>query len=97
MRCNVRLAPLPAVSSLVRLKAAWSTAVRLTAAMALVSCSAPADLPLPTRPALVESLDGLDHEGTSLRPKLTVSQVALLAVRNTPDLRAARAQHDVAP
>ena len=96
MRCNVRLAPLPAVSSLVRLKAAWSTAVRLTAAMALVSCSAPADLPLPTRPALVESLDGLDHEGTSLRPKLTVSQVALLAVRNNPDLRAARAQRGVA-
>ena len=65
--------------------------------MTVASCSAPADLPLPTRPALVESLDGLDHEGMSLRPKLTVSQAALLAVRNNRDLQAARAQHDVAP
>ena len=62
----------------------------------MASCSTPADLPLPTRPTLVESLDGLDHDGTSLRPKLTVSQVALLAVRNNPDLRAARAQRGVA-
>ena len=64
--------------------------------MTVASCSTPADLPLPTRPTLVESLDGLDHDGTSLRPKLTVSQVALLAVRNNPDLRAARAQRGVA-
>jgi hypothetical protein len=65
--------------------------------MTVASCSAPADLPLPTRLALVGSLDGLDHEGMSLRPKLTVSQAALLAVRNNRDLQAARAQHDVAP
>jgi outer membrane protein TolC len=48
------------------------------------------------RPALSDSLDGLQHDGMKLPARLTVSQVALLAVRNNPDLRAARAQHGVA-
>jgi len=64
--------------------------------LTLASCAAPADLPLPTRPALSDSLDSLNHEGMPLQPQLTVLQVALLAVRNNPDLRATRAQHGLA-
>src|SRR3978361_189305 len=86
MRCCVRFVSQPVVPT-----AAW-----IAAALTLASCSAPADLPLPTRPRLCAVLDGLDREGISLQPRLTVSQVALLAVRNNPDLRAARAQHGVA-
>jgi outer membrane protein TolC len=86
MRCHLRSVPFPVVPS----------AVCIIAIFGLASCAAPADLPLPTRPALSDSLDGLHHEGLVLRPRLTVSQVALLAVRNNPDLQATRAQHGVA-
>ena len=68
----------------------------LAATLLLASCAAPADLPLSSRAALSDSLDGLSHDGLSLQSKLTVSQVALLAVRNNPDLQATRAQHGVA-
>jgi outer membrane protein TolC len=57
--------------------------------LALAACGAPADLPLPTEPSLAGSL----HRDGS---PLTVTQVALLAVQNNPDLRAVRAQHGVA-
>jgi outer membrane protein TolC len=73
-----------------------STVALIAVALTVASCAAPADLPLPTRPALSDSLDGLTQNGMSLQPRLTVSQVALLAVRNNPDLQATRAQHGVA-
>jgi outer membrane protein TolC len=62
----------------------------------LAACAAPADLPLPAGPDLATSLSALQHGGIDVRSPLTVSEVALLAVRNDPDLRAARAQHGVA-
>ncbi|HEY4043727.1 MAG TPA: TolC family protein [Rhodopila sp.] len=65
-------------------------------ALVLAACSAPADLPLPTSPELAGNLADLHHEGIDPASPLTVSQVALLAVRNNPELRAVRAQHGVA-
>jgi outer membrane protein TolC len=64
--------------------------------LVLAACGAPADLPLPAKPGLADSVAGLRHDGINVESPLTVSQVALLAVWNNPDLRAARAQHDVA-
>jgi outer membrane protein TolC len=81
---------------ILRQSAPWLTAARIAVALTVTSCSVPADLPLPTRPALSDSLDGLAQDGISPQSRLTVSQIALLAVRNNPDLRATRAQHGVA-
>jgi outer membrane protein TolC len=64
--------------------------------LGLVACTMPADLPLPARPGLIDNLAALNHGEQSLPPRLTVSQVALLALRNNPDLLAIRAQHGVA-
>jgi outer membrane protein TolC len=64
--------------------------------LALGACAAPADLMLPTKPNLAESVAGLRHDGIDIASPLTVSQVARLAVRNNLDLVAVRAQHDVA-
>jgi outer membrane protein TolC len=64
--------------------------------LSIASCAGPTDLPLPTEPALSESLDNLRHDGMVIPPRLTVTQVALLAVRNNPDLQATRAQRGVA-
>ena len=74
----------------------WVIPALMTAPLMLASCAAPADLALPTRPLLRDSLNALRHDGVALPARLTVSQVALLAVRNNPDLRAIRAQHGVA-
>jgi outer membrane protein TolC len=64
--------------------------------LALAACGAPADLPLPAKPGLADSLGSLHRDGTDTGLPLTVTQVALLAVQNNPDLRAVRAQHGVA-
>jgi outer membrane protein TolC len=64
--------------------------------LALAACAAPAALPLPSKPDLADSVAGLRHDGIDGAAALTVSQVALLAVHNNPDLRAVRAQHGVA-
>jgi outer membrane protein TolC len=64
--------------------------------LALAACGAPADLPLPTKPNLADSLGSLHRDGTDTGSPLTVTQVALLAVQNNPDLRAVRTQHGVA-
>jgi outer membrane protein TolC len=64
--------------------------------LALAACGGPADLPLPTKPDLTDSLSGLRRDGINTSAPLKVTQVALLAVQNNPDLRAVRAQHDVA-
>ena len=63
---------------------------------ALAGCGAPADLPLPAQPDLADDLGSLHRDGINVGAKLTVTQVALLAVQNDPDLRAVRAQHGVA-
>jgi outer membrane protein, heavy metal efflux system len=64
--------------------------------LALGACAAPAELRLPVTPNLADSLAGLRHDGIDIASPLTVSRVALLAVRNNPDLLAVRAQHGVA-
>jgi outer membrane protein TolC len=64
--------------------------------LALAACGGPPDLPLPAKPALADSVAALRHDGIDAALPLTVSQVALLAVWNNPDLRAVRALHDVA-
>ena len=64
--------------------------------LALAACGAPADLPLPTKPELADSLGRLHRDGINTAVPLTVMQVALLAVQNNPDLRAVRAQHGLA-
>ena len=82
-------------------KVEWTVFVfRLTIAgvlaLSLAACATPADLPLPTRPELAPTIGDLQHDGLDPTSSLTVSQVALLAVRNDPDLQAVRAQHGVA-
>ncbi|HEX3995900.1 MAG TPA: hypothetical protein VHX39_32425, partial [Acetobacteraceae bacterium] len=64
--------------------------------LALAGCGAPADLPLPAQPNLADDLGSLHHDGINVAAPLTVTQVALLAVQNDPDLRAVRAQHGLA-
>ena len=64
--------------------------------LALGACAAPAELKLPATPKLADSLAGLRHDGIDIASPLTVSRVALLAVRSNPELLAVRAQHGVA-
>jgi outer membrane protein TolC len=64
--------------------------------LALAACAEPGALPLPARPELADSLTALHHDEVNVAELLTISEVALLAVQNNPDLRAARAQHGVA-
>ena len=64
--------------------------------LALAACATAGDLPLAARPELADSLAVLHHDQVNIAAPLTVSGVALLAVQNDPDLRAARAQHGVA-
>lgn len=52
--------------------------------------------PLADRPALVASVADLRHEGVAPGGPLSVDDVAVLAVQNDPDLRAARARHGIA-
>jgi outer membrane protein TolC len=63
---------------------------------ALAGCAGPADLPLPTKPGLADSVGELRHGGTEASGMLTVTQVGLLALQNNPDLLAIRAQHGLA-
>jgi outer membrane protein TolC len=64
--------------------------------LALAACATSRDLPLAASPELADSLAALNHDEVNIAAPLTVPEVALLAVRNNPDLRAGRAQHDVA-
>jgi outer membrane protein TolC len=64
--------------------------------LALTACATAGRLPLPTRPELAESLAALHHDEVNIAAPLSVADLALLAVQNDPDLRAARAQHGVA-
>ncbi len=72
-------------------------AVGLVAACAsLAGCAAYAPLPLPARPHLAANPADLAHEGVRLAGPLGVADVAMLAVRNNPELRAARARKGIA-
>jgi outer membrane protein TolC len=63
---------------------------------ALAGCAAYGPLPLPDKPGLAASLDGLRRDGMAPHTPLQVSDVAMLALGNNPELRAVRAQHGVA-
>ncbi|HVC61304.1 MAG TPA: TolC family protein [Acetobacteraceae bacterium] len=63
---------------------------------ALSGCASYRPLPLDTRAPLRHRVSDLQHPGLALRLPLTVPAVALLAVENDPDLRAARAERGVA-
>lgn len=62
----------------------------------LAGCSSYDRLPLDRRPPLRPALSDLAHPGLVLPARLSVADVALLAVENNPDLRAARTQLGVA-
>ena len=64
--------------------------------LALAACATAGNLPLPTQPQLAGNLSALHHDGVNTATPLTVSEVAVLALQNDPDLRAIRAQHGVA-
>jgi outer membrane protein TolC len=60
------------------------------------ACAQYQPLPLASHPTLAGAVSGLRHDGYTVTAPLTVSEVAMLAVQNDPDLLAARAQHGVA-
>ena len=62
----------------------------------LAGCATYAPLPLNKSPASQVRIEQLDHEGRALPPQLRVGDVALLALRNNPDLVAARTQRGLA-
>ena len=72
---------------------AW--VARLAACLALASCARYSPLPLPALAPLAESLAQLAHDGIDLGRPLSVAEVALLAVANSPDLAATRRQRGV--
>jgi outer membrane protein TolC len=59
-------------------------------------CATYAPLPLNKSAAPADRADQLDHEAHPLPPELGMDDVALLALRNNPDLVAARAQRGLA-
>ena len=76
--------------------------VHLTAACALLaSCASYSAQPLALQAALAPNMAALDRTRSGAAPipadrRLTLAEVAILAVRNSPDLRAVRAQGGVA-
>jgi outer membrane protein TolC len=64
--------------------------------LGVAGCADESPLDLPRQAALAPSLADLRHDGLPLSPPLRVEDVALLAVQNSPDLIAMRAQHGVA-
>jgi hypothetical protein len=62
----------------------------------LAACAAPADLSLPTKPDLADSVVDLQRDGIDLTSSPTVSQIAVLAVCDNPVLQRIRARHGVA-
>ena len=67
-----------------------------TLCLALAACAQYQPLPLPNHAAPAGSLSELRHDDQALTAPLTINEVATLALRNNPDLIAARAQHGVA-
>jgi outer membrane protein TolC len=64
--------------------------------LALTGCATYSRLPLERSAVLRENVEQLDNEGEELHVPLDVRAIALLALRNNPDLVAARAQRGVA-
>ena len=63
---------------------------------ALTGCATYRPLPLPAQSGLAPSVAALRHPGLVLPARLSLRDVAVLAVENDPDLRAARARLGVA-
>jgi outer membrane protein TolC len=63
---------------------------------ALSGCASYEALPLPQKAELAPGVAELRHDTVPLDAKLTVNDIARLALLNNPDLRATRAQHGVA-
>jgi outer membrane protein TolC len=75
----------------------WQRVLPLAAAaLAPAACASYQPLPLSAKSPLAESLGALDHAGIPVTAPLDITAVAALAVRNNPDLIAARAQHGIA-
>src|SRR5471030_835781 len=74
------------------------TLASLGLAIALASCESYEPLALDTEPRIAASLAELHRSpaGATLDKKLGVEEIALLAVENNPDLRAARSDRGVA-
>ena len=69
------------------------------AVLSLAGCATYAPLPLATKPTLAMSLAALRNDGdmkVELSKPLTAADIAVLAVRNNPDLIAARSDRDIA-
>src|ERR1700682_43249 len=64
--------------------------------LVLAGCATYAPLPLDKSATLKDRVEQLNHDVQPLPAQLGVEDVALLALRNNPDLVAARAQHGVA-
>jgi outer membrane protein TolC len=62
----------------------------------LAGCASYTPLELTDTPKLAPSLAALRHHDVSVTQPLSIPQVAMLAVENSPDLIATRAQHGVA-
>ncbi len=71
-------------------------AAPILAALVLAGCQSYTSLPLNAHARLARSASELDVAGADLLRPLGVGDVAQLALRNNPDLQAARAQHGVA-
>ena len=72
----------------------------LVASLALASCATYAPQPLPAASALAPSVDALDRSRPDAPPipgdaSLSPAELAILAVQNSPELRAARARRGV--
>lgn len=72
------------------------SAAALAACCVLGACATYQTLKLPDKPALAADVAGLRHDGVRPDGRLSVADIATLAVLNNPDLLAARAQRDVA-
>ncbi len=75
----------------------WLTraTIQLALPTLLAGCATYSELPLPERPSLAADVASLRHEGVVIAPRLSVEAISLLALENSPDLVAVRAQAGV--
>jgi outer membrane protein TolC len=75
----------------------WLTraTIQLALSTLLAGCATYSELPLPERPSLAADVASLRHEGAVIAPRLSVEAISLLALENSPDLVAVRAQAGV--
>ena len=68
----------------------------LALGLGLAACATPRDLPLPTRPGLIDNLAAFEPRQSIAAASTEIASCALLALREGPNLMAIRAQHGVA-